>query len=171
MFPTFKNRGFTLSELIIALVLVFIMVGVVGFVYRAGFQSFYFQQARSTEKGEAGPAFINLARELRASDAVTNATATGVTFTVDTDGDGLDETIQYTWSGTAGQPLQRISGSTSAVVNTVESLVFSYYNSANQLLTFPVTASVVRTVVLDLTAKNQNESFHMRSQIRLRELD
>jgi hypothetical protein len=139
-------------------------------VYDSGFRPFYSQNTRSGIKGESGRSFVNLARELREATSLTAATQTGVTFTTDTDDNGVNETIQYTWSGTAGTALQRVSGATTPVIQSVNSLAFAYYDSGNNLLSFPVTASQVRVVSLDVTATSQDETFQLRSRTQLRNL-
>ena len=163
-------RGLTLTELIITIILVSILVGSLWMVYDSGFRPFYSQNTRIGIKGEAGRSFVNLAREMREAASLTAATQSSVTFTTDTDDNGINETIQYTWSGAAGTALQRISGATTPVINSVYSLAFAYYDSSNSLLSFPVTASQVRVVSLNVTAASQDETFQLRSRTQLRNL-
>ena len=166
-----NDCGFTLIELIITVVLVVILVGTLWMVFYAGFSTFYNQDTRIRLKGEAGRAFIGLEKELREATSVTSAAAADLTFTLDTDDNGVDETVQYVWSGTAGTALNRVSGgATTPVVSKVNSLALSYYNSADALLSFPVTASQVRAVAVDLTAADGDETFQLRSRMRLRNL-
>ena len=140
-------------------------------IYGTGFNVFYSQAKRSSEKNEAERCNIQLAGELRQATSVTSAQQTSLTFTVDTDSDGVDETIQYTWSGTSGQPLNRVVATvTTAMVNKISSAAFTYYDANNSQLSFPVTASQVRLVSLSLTVTDQNETFNLRSQFRLSSL-
>ena len=165
------RRGFTLIELIITVVLVVILVGALWMVFNTAFGSFYSQDFRVRIKGEAGRAFIRMEKELREATSVTGAQAASLTFTVDADDDGADETVQYVWSGTAGDPLSRTSGgATTPVVSKVTNLALSYYNASNALLSSPVTASQVRAVAFDLTATEGDEAFQLRSRVRLRNL-
>lgn len=67
--------------------------------------------------------------DLKMATAVTEQTANAVTMTVpDRDGDGSPETIRYSWTGTAGDPLMRTyNGRTASIVAAnVRSLNFSY---------------------------------------------
>lgn len=171
------EKGFTLLELIITTVLVSVLLGAVWMVYKAGFSNFYTQGTRSGIKGDTGRLFINLAKELRLASSVTTAQAAAFTFTLDTDNNGVDETVQYTYSGTAGAPLNRVLTSTvpsfsltTPVIASVNSLAFSYYDTNNNLLSFPVTPSQVRLVALNITSANTDESFQLRSNVRLRNL-
>lgn len=163
-------KGLTLLELLITIVLVSTLLGAIWMVYKAGFDTFHTQFTRTGIKGELGRALINISRELRQASSMTDAQQRSLSFTLDTDSDGVGETIQYTWSGIAGEALNRVSVSTTPVVNSINTLSFSYYDANNNLLSFPVTASQVRLVVVALTASDKDETFSLRSDIRLRNL-
>ena len=175
LLPSVSHRnGLTLVELMVTLVLISILVGAVWMVCNSGISVFYSQFTRTGVKGEADKAFTTLNNELRQTVSITAATATSLSFTLDSDGDGVNESIQYSWSGTAGAPLNRISTSPSSftipVVNSVSNLALSYYDASNSLLSFPVTASQVRLVAIDLTISSKDETFELRSKIKLRDL-
>mgnify|MGYP001581763217 CR=1 FL=1 len=171
------NQGLTLIELLITVVLVSILLGAIWVVYDVGFRTFHTQMVRTSAKGEVGRLFINIAKELRQATSMTNAQQVTSTFTADTDYNGVDETIQYTWSGIAGEPLNRVLTSvvpsfttTTPVVNSVSNLALSYYDVNNNLLSFPVTPSLVRLVAIDISVTDKEETFHLRSNIELRNL-
>ena len=110
LLPSVSHRnGLTLIELTVTLVLISILVGAVWMVCNSGISVFYSQSTRTGVKGEAGKAFTTLNNELHQAVSITAATATSLSFTLDSDGDGVNESIQYSWSGTAGAPLNRIS--------------------------------------------------------------
>ena len=166
-----RPRGFTLLELITTVTLVGTMILALGLLFGANFKVFYSQAGRTDIKGKAGRAVETMSTELRQAASLTAATATSLTITFDTDGDGDDDSVQYTWGGASGDPFNRVSGGvTIPIVNSVSSLAFSCYNSSNTLLTFPVTLSQVKSVVVTLTATSDSESFTLRSQITLRNL-
>lgn len=165
-----RERGFTLAELIITMVMVSVLMGAIGLAYNVGFRVFYSHKTRIGGKSEAGRSLSTMAQEVRTAVSVTSAQASSLTFSADTDNDGINESIQYSWSGTAGAPLQRISTLTTLLASSVNSLSLTYYDSNNNLLSFPVTASSVRIVSFDLTVKSQDETFQLRSQTRLRNL-
>jgi hypothetical protein len=99
-----------------------------------------------------------------------SAASSSLTLVIDTDDNGADESVHYVWSGVTGAPLNRISDTTIPMVNSINSLSFSYYDASNNLLPFPVTASQVRLVAIDITAADNDEAFQLRSNIRLRNL-
>ena len=178
MYRTYKtNHAFTLIELLITIVLISFLLGSIWLAYNAASRIFYNQFTRSGIKGESGRFLINIAGEMRRASAVTSAQQAFSTFTLDTDDNGVDETIQYTWSGTAGEPLNRTLTSTTPsfttttpVVGSVTNLDFSYYDASGNLLSFPVTGSPVRLVAIDLTAASKDETLNLRSKISLRNL-
>lgn len=166
MFRTFK--GLTLIELLISVMLISVMLGAVWLIYSAGFNVFYNQVSRYDIKDQMSLAYITMTNELHQATAITAATATSVTFTADIDSDGASETIQYTWSGTIGAPLNRVVGAaTKTLVRSVQSLGFSYYNTDNVLLSIPVTLANVHLVAVDGTAVKGSETFHLRTNIYL----
>jgi len=168
--PRAVSTGMTLIELLITMVLMFALVAVIWGVFNTGFTTTATESLRTSLKGDSGRGFIKMGREFRKALSVTSAQATGLTFTADTDNDGIEETIQYTWNGTAGQPLNRVSGGTQPLVNSVSVLSFSYYDSNHNLLSFPVTASQVKSVGADITVADEDESFRLRSEYRFRNL-
>lgn len=165
-----SSRGLTLIELMLTLVLVFALAAAIWMSYQTGFDIFYDQHTRTGGKGEVGRGLVRMAEELRHATSLTSAEQTAFTFTADTDDNGVDESIQYTWSGVVGEALRRIDASTTPLVNSVSSLAFSYYDASNNLLSFPVTASLVKVVSFDLTVTSGDEVFQLRSRARLRNL-
>lgn len=164
------ERALTLIELMITMALMFALVGVLWGIFNTGFTTAVTESLRSSIKGESGRGIITLGSELRQALSVTTAQAANITFTADTDDDGAAESIQYIWAGAAGNPLNRVAATTFPLVNSVSTVSFSYYDSNNNLLAFPVTASQVRVVGIDITVTNENETFRTRSQVRLRNL-
>jgi len=176
MFRIYKIKGnirrsFTLIELIIVCILVSILLGAIWFIYFAGFKSFDSQMSRSNIKGEAGRLLENIGSELRRAVSINTAQAADLSFSLDTDGDGLNETMQYSWSGASGEPLnQTWSSLVTPAISSINSLSFSYYDTNNNLLTFPVTASQVILVAVDFTALNGDETFRLTGKFRIRNL-
>jgi prepilin-type N-terminal cleavage/methylation domain-containing protein len=124
----FAKRGLTLIELLISIVLISAMLGAVWTVYSTGFQVFYGQLSRYDIKDETALAFITMTNELHQASSITAATATSVTFTADLDSNGVNETIQYTWSGVVGAPLNRAVGTiTRTLVRSIQSIYLLQY--------------------------------------------
>lgn len=169
--------GFSLIELLIVLALVSLLLVGIWAVYNSGVKIFAFQEARSSIKAQSGRLFYNIAPELRQAVSLSSAQENSLSFAWDTDANGVEETIQYVWSGTQGEPLNRVLTSTvpsltttHPAVSSVNSLSLSYYDANNNLLSFPVTASEVRAVAIDLQAKDNEEIFPLRAMVRLRNL-
>ncbi|MCX5713550.1 MAG: prepilin-type N-terminal cleavage/methylation domain-containing protein [Candidatus Omnitrophica bacterium] len=168
-------KGFTIIELIIAILLISILVGSIWLVFNVGFSAYYSQWRRSGVKGEVGRAFTRLVNELHLADNLTSSQAASLTFTADTDYNGVDETITYSWSGTAGAPLRRSKSAPSpaenlTLVNSVNSLAFSYYGANNTILSFPVTLSSVHLVAVNITASDSTETFFLRTKAYLEDI-
>lgn len=140
-------------------------------LFSTGFGVSFDQYRRTSAKAEVSRLMIHLARELRQTTSLSSAQAAELTFVADTDKDGTDETIQYTWNGTAGQPLNRMEASvTLPFVNSVSNLSLTYYDSSNTELSFPVTLSQVKLVTIDLTVTDGDEIFNLRNRIKLASL-
>lgn len=173
---TEKSRtGFTLLEVMITLVLVSFLIIALSTMYWGGFKVAYSQIKRGGVKGEVGRAFINMAQELRQATSITTAGNFNLVFILDSDSNGVDETVRYLWGGAVGNPFKRIQISplptyTTTMVNSVNSLSFAYYNAANTILTQPVNAAQVRVVVVNITVTDGDETFQLRSEIKLRML-
>ena len=174
---TRKNNGFTLLELIITVALISVMLGALSMLYSSGLSVFSSQETRSSIKYDAGRFLITMAAELRLADALTIANQTLIVFSVDSDANGVNEAIQYAWPGVQAQVLNRTLTSTvpaytitTPAVNAVNNISFSYYGANNSLLSFPVDAAQVKLVSVNLMVSDNDETFLLRSQARLRNL-
>ena len=161
----------TLLELLLSMLMISAMLIAVWAIYSTGVRVFYGQVARYDIKDRANLAFITMTGELQQAISVTAATATSVTFTVDLNSDGVSETIQYTWSGTAGAPLNRVVGAvTTALIPSVQTITFSYFNTGNVLLTAPITLASVHLVAIDSTTMSGQERFYLRTKVFLQNI-
>lgn len=164
------SKGLTLLELIISVLLISIMLVAVWTIYHTGFTVFYNQVSRYDIKDQLSLAFITMTNELQQASSVTAATATSAVFYADINSDGIDEKIEWTWSAVSGAPLNRISNDTEtkALARSISAFAFSYYGVNNVLLSFPVTLSEIQLVAVDATAIKGDETFHLRTKIRMR---
>ena len=139
-------------------------------IYHTGFTVFYNQVSRYDIKDQLSSAFITMTDELQQAAFVTAATATSAAFYADINSDGIDEKIEWTWSGVSGAPLNRISNDTETktLIRSISALAFSYYGANNVLLSFPVTVSQIKLVAVDATAVKGDETFHLRTKICMR---
>lgn len=164
------SKGLTLVELLICVLLISLMLIATSAIYHTGYNVFYNQFSRQNIKDQTSYAFLMMTNELHQALSVTAATTASITFTTDLNNDGVNETIQYTWSGTSGQPLNRVVGTqTTQMVRSVSSLSFTYYGTNNTQLSFPIVdLTQVKLVAIDLTTTSGSESFHLRTRIQLR---
>ena len=171
-----KSKGLTLIEMLISIVLVSAMLGAIWVVFNTGFQVFYNTLGRQDIQSQASSALITMTNELHQAASVTAATGTSLTFTADANSDGIFETIQYSWSGVAGAPLNRISGTqTTAMVRSIDNPIplssnplFTYFGANNSVLGTTPTVSQVTLVAIDLYTASGSETFHLRTKVFLR---
>lgn len=164
------SKGLTLLELIISVLLISIMLVAVWTIYHTGFTVFYNQVSRYDIKDQLSLAFITMTNELQQATSVTAATAASAVFYADINSDGIDEKIEYAWSGVSGAPLEEIINDTEtkALARSISAFAFSYYGANNVLLSFPVTLSDIQLVAVDAAAIKGDETFHLRTKIRMR---
>lgn len=130
-----KRHGFTLMELVAAMATASFLM--------AGMMSAIFLAIRAADTNSATSLAISgsltledITAELRDAVYFKQRTATSVMFTVpDRDNDGDVETIRYSWSGTAGDPLMReYNGSTAvAVLDDVHAFALVYNVQTNAI--------------------------------------
>ena len=136
-------RGFTLLELVVSVAVASVLVvglsASVVLAMRAGDSSV----GPFSSSHSGAQAVLDLTRDLQDAISVndTSCTAKSVAFTVpDRTGDGIDETISYSWSGTSGDPLLRTmnGGTAEMIAANITSLEFTH-------LTRTVTSPAVRS--------------------------
>ncbi|MFO0860268.1 MAG: prepilin-type N-terminal cleavage/methylation domain-containing protein [Phycisphaerales bacterium] len=113
-----KRRSFTLLELVLACALLAILLtagaGAVGLAKKAA------RSAAAERANELSAALEELSADADCSTGVARLTANSLVLIVpDRNGDGEDESIEYSWSGTRGAPLLRaINGGTAETLAT-----------------------------------------------------
>ena len=124
-----KRRGFTVVEMVLSMAVMTVLLG--------GIASALVIAGRPGP-GTATPASLavdgyhaaeRLATELYAAQTITARSATSISFTVaDRNADSNPETILYSWSGVAGQPLNRQynGGAPGAVLDNVYQFNLTY---------------------------------------------
>jgi len=160
--------GLTLIELLISILLISLMLIAVSAIYSTGYKVYYGQLSRENIKSQASLALMTMTGELRQALAISAATDKSITFRADITGDGVGQSIQYIWSGVSGAPLNRVVGTaTTSLIRSVSAFTFTCYGTNNALLSFPVTVSQVKLVLIDVTASSGSESFHLRTKVYL----
>lgn len=125
-----RRPGYTLIELLVATASASVlMVGLSSALFVAS-RALNLDEGAIPVRNHADMALSRLMADLREARLFNQLLAEEVEFTVpDRDGDGVDETLHYVWSGTAGDPLFRsVNGGTShEVLKNVRSLNFESY--------------------------------------------
>jgi prepilin-type N-terminal cleavage/methylation domain-containing protein len=105
--PRPRVRAFTLLELVVATSVMAILATGIGSVFVLAARALPNARGPSETSITATTALDQLTADLRVATSITAASATSITFTVpDRTGDGVDDTITYSWAG-AGSPIIR----------------------------------------------------------------
>jgi len=128
---TGRDAGHTLIEMVAALAIIgILMLGIASAVLMAS--RAVDPRNPQLARRAAAEAAERLARDLQFAYAFSTRSSAAVTFTIPDrrrDGDTAPETVRYTWSGTAGDPLTRVyNGSAAAVViDDVREFALTYH--------------------------------------------
>jgi hypothetical protein len=152
------------------------MLGALWMIFRTGLIVFYGASGRVNIQDQAAVAFTTMTEELHQAQSVTAASGSAVTFTADINNDGVNETIQYTWSGTAGAALNRVSGTqTLPLIRSINNPpplatnpVFHYYGANNSDLGISPTLSSVKLIQIEVYSTSGSETFRLRTKVLLR---
>lgn len=118
------QRGFSLIELIIVMILMSIVAGISGVMLTAGFKSYTQGKPIIPVAGKANVALTNLMREIQDAQTITAATATSMTI-INQSG----QTISFNWSNTtltrtvSPEPAQ-------SLCTNVSAFSFAYFDSS-----------------------------------------
>ncbi len=124
-----RTRGYTLLELVVASASAAILVGGLSSSLYIASQSLEVNSGSLAKSRTAQQAIATINRNLQTAISLSELTATSITMSVpDRNGDSVPETIRYSWSGTAGDPLtEEYNGGTATThVDDVQSLSFAW---------------------------------------------
>ncbi len=127
----------TLIELVIACAIMAILMAAVGSALVVAAKAAPTPTSPERLAARTSAAVQELARDLSQATAISSASATGITFQVpDRTGDAAAETIQYSWSGKAGDPLTRTfnAGTAQSVADNVSSFVLGYVTGSRTVV-------------------------------------
>ena len=112
-----RRAAFTLVEVMVSMVVVAIIMGAMASLMRLATTQFDATSSGTSNLTKTTTLLQQITAEVALAKTVTERTATAITFTVpDRNGDGQDETIRYSWTGTAGGAMTRTYNGTSATI-------------------------------------------------------
>ncbi len=150
-----NQRGFTLTELMIAVAVITIVLAGVFAVQQEGLQAYLWGSNRVETQQNARVALDLMTREIRSAASITTITsATDITF--------LDQTlpnpktIRYAVSGTTLNRTE--NGTTTPLIGGVQSLTMTYYkvyDVYNNTYTTTTTATQVKVIKISIMTKTE----------------
>jgi prepilin-type N-terminal cleavage/methylation domain-containing protein len=123
-----RHPAFTLLEMVVAVAVLSILSAGIGSVFVLASRALPSSRGASETTITAAAALDQLVADLRIATRITAAAPTSITFTVpDRSGDGIDETIAYSWAG-AGSPVLRTynDGAASTLLASAASFALAY---------------------------------------------
>lgn len=154
-----QQRGFTMIELIIIVIVLAVLSVIALPMIHAGFNAYFTQRNLSDANWQGRLALARMSRDIRnlpSTGNITTATSTQFTFT-----DNNNSNVSYTLSGAT---LQRNS---ITLANGIASVTFGYYDSAGA-----VTATInnIRYVSITLNVTQNNVNTTLETVIGLRDI-
>jgi type II secretory pathway pseudopilin PulG len=160
-----NKKGITIIELLIAMSLLALLLGMVVGVYLIGANVFSSESSRSDVRQDAFSAMHTVVEKLREAKSITSASNTSVTFWVDGDWDGIidgGETYVISWSGSIGAPLVMTAGGVAHnILEGVQHFNLSYDSA--------VVASI-RHITITIETLQNEESIMLRSSVKPRNI-
>ena len=157
-----KNKGFTLVEIVIAIVIVGIVSTIIGAMLLGTIKAWTFKFNRNDILWDGRLALDRMTREIRTirnSTSVTTASAAQLRF-IDTN----NTDITYSLSSTN---LNRTAnGTANLLAENVSSLAFTYYDSSGTVIPVPTvspSATNIRRVRVSLTLTKNGQNVYLRS--------
>lgn len=155
------NKGFTLIEIIVSLVLVSIITAIVGLGIYKIFEGFISVKTNAAAAQDAQLAMVRLVNEFTGI-AVISGNATSLNFKSYSYQDGTLKSHTVTWNGTSGSPLL-LDGVT--LINNVSSFAVAYldaYNSAVEKSLWSSSTKIIEVTLIHTGAYNTTPSFTFR---------
>ncbi|HEV3020913.1 MAG TPA: prepilin-type N-terminal cleavage/methylation domain-containing protein, partial [Pirellulales bacterium] len=135
------RRGFSLAEVVVGAAVLSMFLLATPWAIRMATRAVPDGTSIPSASMYAGRAMELIASDIGFATSIVSNSATSIAFTLPSrDGDGQNETIQYSWSGIPDDPLLRQynGGNASAVINGVQEFQLAYDKRA---VTAPATYS------------------------------
>jgi len=167
-----NNKGFSLIEMMVVVVILgLIVLGLVTF-FTGGTKSWVAGQSQLEAQRNARQAIDRMVREIREGKNITTGSETSITVSVphfDVNGniDSYND-VNYYWSGNTWDHINRIvSLGTNVLINNVQSLAFTYFDSSGNLVT-PESASKVHINLQVDVDRDSNPDITLNTDVNLR---
>jgi prepilin-type N-terminal cleavage/methylation domain-containing protein len=157
-----KNKGFTLVELMIVIVIVGIAASIIGFMLFGAIDAWTFKLNRADLLWDGRVSINRMTREIRTvktSASVTTASTAQFRFT-----DVGNKDIAYSLSSTNLNRTE--NGTANLLAENVSALTFTYYNSSDTVIPSPTvspSATDIRRVRINLTLTKNGQNVYLQS--------
>ena len=155
-----NQKGFTLIEMVIVIVLISIIAGVAAMIILEGAKSYQKEVSYSDIHNQGRLAIERMAREIRMIRSATAADISTMTASNIVFNDVNGTNIQFSFAGNT------ISRSGNTLANNVQSMAFSYYQQDGT--TVAGSAAEVWYVQISLTMVNAGETLPLRLRVHPR---
>jgi type II secretory pathway pseudopilin PulG len=159
-----KHKGFSLIEMIIAIIIFMIIISVATIILAKEFQIFASGQNLANADWQGKIALDRMTRDIRSAATITTSGTKIFSFT-----DIDNNSITYKLDATNNQLTYTINSSSVALADKVDSLnsSFNYYNQDGQQLTNPLPTDKIRYITIGLTIANQSANFNLTTAVFL----
>jgi prepilin-type N-terminal cleavage/methylation domain-containing protein len=162
-----KNKGFTLVELMIVIVIIGIAASIIGFMLLGTIRAWTFKFNRNDILWDGRLALDRMTREIRTirnTTSVTTASSAQFRFI-----DAGNKDITYSMSSTNLNRTE--NGAANLLAENVSSLAFTYYDTNGNTIAVPTVspaATNIRRVRINFTLTKNGENVYLRSEASTR---
>jgi prepilin-type N-terminal cleavage/methylation domain-containing protein len=163
-----NQKGFGLIEMMVVVVILgLIVLGLVTF-FTGGTKSWVAGQSQLKAQREARQAIDRMVREIRHGESISSGDSKSITASIPALGLESAYNVTYYWSGDTWDPINRIvSSGTNALINNVQSLTFTYFDSSGNLVASGNASKVHIDLQVDVD-KDENPDITLNADVDLR---
>ena len=162
-----SQKGFSLIEMMVVVVILgLIVLGLVTF-FTGGARSWITGQSQLKAQREARQAIDRMVREIRHGESISSGDSKSITASIPALGLESAYDVSFSWDDT-WDPINRIvSSGTNALIDNVQSLTFTYFDSSGNLVA-PGNASKVHIDLQVDVDKDENPDVTLNTDVDLR---